>query len=54
MLLGREGLEVKVFGDEDKILIEAEKDEKLSLLEMEDGAILVESIKNQKPLDAKN
>ena len=38
---------MKVFGDKDKILIEAEKGEKLALLEM-DGAIQVESVKTPK------
>ena len=36
---------MKVFGDRDKILIEAEKDEKICLLEMGDGTILIESVK---------
>ena len=39
---------MKVFGDKDKILIEAEKGEKLALLEM-DGAIQVESVITQEP-----
>jgi len=38
---------MKVYGDKNKILIEAEKDEKLVLLEM-DGAIQVESVKRRK------
>jgi len=39
---------MKVFGDKNKILIEAEKEEKLSILEMSNGAVLIESVKKAK------
>jgi len=39
---------MKVFGDKNKILIGAEEDEKLSLLEMSNGAMLIESVKKPK------
>jgi len=39
---------MKVFGDKDMILIEAEKGEILSLMNLGNGEILIESIKTPK------
>ena len=40
---------MKVFGDKEKILIEAEKNEILSLVEAEHGGIYIQSIVIKKP-----